>query len=78
MLLFAAVSAAIATHPPIARAGTVSWKVDQSGAWESALNWSGGFLPGPGDDVVINQPTISDQIILSQRKLVSQQPVEQR
>jgi hypothetical protein len=35
---------------------TINWGNTSGGDWDSASNWSGGHLPGPGDDVVINVP----------------------
>jgi hypothetical protein len=37
-----------------AGAATVTW-VGGDGDWSTPSNWSGGFVPGPGDDVVIGQ-----------------------
>src|SRR4051794_26929362 len=37
------------------RAATVSW-TGGSGDWNTPSNWSGAALPGPDDDVVIDQP----------------------
>jgi hypothetical protein len=34
---------------------TVSWISSKSGDWTTAASWSTGAVPGPGDDVVINQ-----------------------
>src|SRR3989442_5392066 len=42
-------------------AATVSW-VGGSGDWNLAANWSTGALPGPDDDVLIDQP---DDIIVT-------------
>ena len=36
-------------------AATVSW-IAGSGDWNTPANWSTGALPGPDDDVVIDQP----------------------
>src|SRR5262245_40160412 len=39
------------------RAATVTWTGGAGdNLWSSPLNWSGGALPGAGDDVVINVP----------------------
>ncbi|MGO9811409.1 MAG: hypothetical protein ACLP53_11625, partial [Isosphaeraceae bacterium] len=41
---------------------TVDWISPTSGNWNVGSNWSTGTVPGPGDDVVINQsgsPTIT-------------------
>jgi probable HAF family extracellular repeat protein len=32
----------------------IYWFAEASGIWDSALNWSGPFVPGPADDVVID------------------------
>src|SRR5436305_1007430 len=40
---------------PQAWAATVSW-VGGSGDWNSPSSWSTGAMPGPGDEVIINQP----------------------
>jgi hypothetical protein len=34
---------------------TVSWNVDANGNWETASNWSAGYVPGPNDTVVIDR-----------------------
>src|SRR2546430_160698 len=34
----------------------IFWNVDASGFWDTASNWSGGSVPGSGDDVVIDRP----------------------
>ncbi len=47
-----AVFSAITLQP---HAATVSW-VGGSGDWNAPANWSGGALPGPADDVVIDLP----------------------
>jgi hypothetical protein len=33
---------------------TVSWINAAGGSWNTPANWSGGALPGPNDDVVID------------------------
>src|SRR5215471_15143497 len=38
---------------------TVSWINPNSGDWSDPANWSTGSLPGPSDDVVIDQPSIT-------------------
>jgi hypothetical protein len=38
---------------------TVSWINPSGGDWDTPSNWSTGALPGPSDDVVINQPGIT-------------------
>ncbi len=38
---------------------TVNWIGTGSGDWDTKSNWSTGALPGPGDDVVINQTGIT-------------------
>ncbi len=35
---------------------TVTWTNPAGGDWDTPGNWSGGAVPGAGDDVVINQP----------------------
>jgi probable HAF family extracellular repeat protein len=35
-------------------ADQVFWFPNTSGAWDSSLSWSGPFMPGPADDVVID------------------------
>ncbi len=35
---------------------TVYWNNAAGGDWDTASNWKGGALPGPGDDVVIDEP----------------------
>jgi YD repeat-containing protein len=35
---------------------SVSWAVNHDGYWDDPSNWSGGTVPGAGDDVVIDQP----------------------
>ena len=37
---------------------TVTW-VGGSGDWDNPVNWSGGALPGPGDDAVIDTPDVT-------------------
>src|SRR3954452_10989558 len=49
-----AVGAWMATVPAPARAATVTWVNDADGSWTNAANWSGGLLPGVGDDVAIS------------------------
>jgi fibronectin-binding autotransporter adhesin len=34
----------------------IDWINSQGGLWTSAANWSGGAVPGAGDDVIINVP----------------------
>src|SRR5258708_25743171 len=34
----------------------VSWVVNGDGFWDLGSNWSTGMVPGPKDDVTINQP----------------------
>jgi T5SS/PEP-CTERM-associated repeat protein/probable HAF family extracellular repeat protein len=38
-------------------ADTVDWFPQASGAWDASSSWTGPFLPGPADDVVINPVT---------------------
>ena len=41
---------------------SVSWISKTSGNWNLGSNWSTGTVPGPGDDVIINEsgsPTIT-------------------
>jgi hypothetical protein len=38
---------------------TVYWSSASSGDWDTPSNWSTGQLPGPADDVVINQPGVT-------------------
>ena len=38
---------------------TVNWVNPSGGDWDTPSNWSTGQLPGPGDDVVINQTGIT-------------------
>lgn len=38
---------------------TVTWINPSGGDWDTPSNWSSGALPGPSDDVVINQPDIT-------------------
>src|SRR5205085_2322936 len=35
---------------------TVTWTNPSGGDWDTPGNWSGGAVPGAGDDVVISQP----------------------
>ncbi|HLJ95648.1 MAG TPA: hypothetical protein VKU02_20900 [Gemmataceae bacterium] len=35
---------------------TIHWINPNSGNWEVGSNWSGGAVPGPGDDVIIDVP----------------------
>ena len=35
---------------------TVNWAVDDNGFWDVGSNWSTGFAPQPGDDVVLDRP----------------------
>jgi hypothetical protein len=35
---------------------TITWNNPGSGDWETASNWSGGIVPGPDDDVIIDVP----------------------
>ncbi len=35
---------------------TIYWNNAAGGDWDTASNWKGGALPGPGDDAVINEP----------------------
>jgi len=37
---------------------TSTWISDDSGNWEDAANWSGGFVPGALQNVVINKPGV--------------------
>ena len=37
-------------------ADEVYWFSDNSATWDSALSWTGPFVPGPADDVVIDPP----------------------
>ncbi|MGA2496664.1 MAG: hypothetical protein ABSH20_02925, partial [Tepidisphaeraceae bacterium] len=34
---------------------SISWISDAGGFWDDPANWSGGVVPGPGDDVVISR-----------------------
>jgi hypothetical protein len=38
---------------------TVSWINPSGGDWDTPSNWTTGALPGPSDDVIINQPGIT-------------------
>ena len=38
---------------------TVTWINPSGGDWDTPSNWSTDALPGPSDDVVINQPGIT-------------------
>jgi hypothetical protein len=38
---------------------TVTWNNASGGDWDTPSNWSTGVLPGPSDDVVINQSGIT-------------------
>src|SRR5829696_9003666 len=50
---------AVMLFPLISAAATVSW-VGGSGNWNTASNWNTGVLPGPSDDVLIeNAGTIT-------------------
>ncbi|MCC7085538.1 MAG: hypothetical protein IT427_11080 [Pirellulales bacterium] len=42
--------------PLSAAAADVSWISSTSGDWQTPTNWSTGMVPGPGDDVTIDQP----------------------
>src|SRR6266508_6941271 len=45
--------------PTLLFGATISW-IDGSGDWNTAVNWSGGALPGTNDDVVIgSEPNIT-------------------
>ena len=35
---------------------TVNWAVNNNGFWDVGSNWSTGFAPQPGDDVVLDRP----------------------
>src|SRR4051812_38714060 len=35
---------------------TINWSNMAGGDWDTLANWSGGQLPGPGDDVFITVP----------------------
>src|SRR5690349_3405025 len=43
----------------------VTWTNPGSGNWDTAANWSGGSVPGAGDDVVINTAAAATVTVLS-------------
>ncbi len=44
---------------------TISWNIDGDGDWNVASNWSGGVVPGPNDDVVIDRGAANPTITIS-------------
>ena len=38
----------------LSSAATKTWALAGAGAWNVGINWSGGTVPAPGDDVIIN------------------------
>lgn len=51
--------------PPVFDANEIRWIGEQDGAWSSPTNWSVGRVPGPGDNVVINNPNASVVVTVS-------------
>ncbi len=50
----------------IAVAAPVSWTGLGDGvSWNQGANWSGGFVPGPADDVTINVPASDPEIVIT-------------
>ncbi|HEV3298069.1 MAG TPA: malectin domain-containing carbohydrate-binding protein [Planctomycetaceae bacterium] len=68
-----------ATSATITLYTTISWINPSGGNWSNPLNWNGGQVPGPYDDVLINvpgNPTINyDQGTTSIHSLVSDDPL---
>ncbi len=62
--LGAAVAVLASAACPLLRAGTVTW-IGGSGDWADATKWSGGSLPGPNDDAVIDTSNGSITVTIS-------------
>src|SRR6185436_8551612 len=50
---------------------TVSWSTSSDGFWDEPSNWNSGTVPGPTDDVCIDQP--SHSVVVTHRQ--SSEPV---
>jgi hypothetical protein len=50
-------TSATATIADAPVSATRTWISDLDGAWDDPANWSGGIVPQPGEDVVIDRPT---------------------
>ncbi len=54
---YSLIALAICSYTASAHAGNVTWTPDASDSWTTPSNWSSNpSLPGPTDDVTINQP----------------------
>ena len=71
VILRASLVLAIVIGSPAAFCATVTWDAGGgSGNWSNALNWSGDTLPTSSDDVVIDNTTSFDTVLLDQNATV--------